>query len=163
MKKLEGPQNQTFTPARRLVLYVEDNDDNWSVAELRLSSVYRLIRAANDREACQLLTKHAAELYIVLMDVELQGSKLDGVALTRLLRGRLPPEETPDYARRVAPSNVPIVFVTAYHAAFGSTLQETGGNLVIPKPVEFRHLIRELTSMHLEAVSGASRPPTSRS
>jgi CheY-like chemotaxis protein len=157
MKKLEGPRNQTSAPPRRLVLYVEDNDDNWSVAELRLSSVYRLIRAATDREACTLLRKHASELYIVLMDVELQGSQLDGVALTRLLRGRLPADQTPDYARQVAPSNVPIVFVTAYHAAFGSTLQETGGNLVIPKPVEFRHLIRELTSMHLEAIAGAPR------
>ena len=157
MKKLEGPHSTPSGPARRLVLYVEDNDDNWSVAELRLSSVYRLIRAATDREACALLTKHAAELYIVLMDIELQGSRLDGVALTRLLRGRLPADQIPDYARSVAPSNVPVVFVTAYHAAFGQTLQETGGNLVIPKPVEFRHLIRELTSMHLERVAGVPR------
>ncbi|HET8939721.1 MAG TPA: hypothetical protein VFN67_40055 [Polyangiales bacterium] len=159
MKKLEGPQSQPSASARRLVLYVEDNDDNWSVAELRLSGVYRLIRAANDREACALLTKHASELYIVLMDIELQGSRLDGVALTRLLRGRLPADQTPDYARSVAPSNVPVVFVTAYHAAFGPTLQQTGANLVIPKPVEFRQLIRELTTMHLEAIAGAPRRP----
>jgi len=134
------------------VLYVEDNDDNWSVAELRLSSVYRLIRASNDREACALLIEHAAELYFVLMDVELQGSTLDGIALTKVLRGRLPADQVPDYARRVQVSNVPVVFVTAYHAAFGPAMQAAGGNLVVPKPVEFRQLIRALTSMHLNGI-----------
>ena len=152
MKKLEQPPRNDSVPPRRLVLYVEDNDDNWSVAEMRLSSVYRLLRAANDREACALLTKHAAELYIVLMDIELQGSRLDGVALTKLLRGLLPADQIPDYARDVRPSKVPVVFVTAYHAAFGNALTEAGGNLVVPKPVEFRRLIRELTSMHLNAI-----------
>jgi len=152
MKKLEEPKNPGFAAPRRLVLYVEDNDDNWSVAELRLSNVYRLIRAKNDREACALLTAHASELYIVLMDVELQGSRLDGIALTKLLRGRLPADQIPDYARAVPVSNVPVVFVTAYHAAFASTMQAAGGNLVVPKPVEFRQLIRALTSMHLNGI-----------
>ena len=151
MKKLSQTRSPSLSPTRRLVLYVEDNDDNWAVAELRLSSVYKLIRAANDREACELLTKHAAELYIVLMDVELQGSQLNGVALTKLLRGKLPADQIPPYARSVAVSQVPIVFVTAYHAAFGQTLEEAGGNLVVAKPVEFRQLIRELTTMHLSA------------
>ena len=152
MKKLERPRSQPSGPPRRVVLYVEDNDDNWSVAELRLSSVYRLLRAANDREACALLTEHAAELYFVLMDVELQGSALDGIALTKLLRGRLPADQIPDYARRVQVSNIPVVFVTAYHAAFGPSMQAAGGNLVVSKPVEFRQLIRALTSMHLNGI-----------
>jgi CheY-like chemotaxis protein len=157
MKKLEQPRRIGSAPPRRMVLYVEDNDDNWSVAAMRLSSAYVLIRAANDREACTLLTKHAAELYIVLMDIELQGSRLDGIALTRLLRGRLPAGQIPDYASHVKPSNVPVVFVTAYQAAFGPTLEAAGGNLVVPKPVEFRHLIRALTSMHLNAIGGESK------
>lgn len=159
MKKIEQPPpRHPSIPPRRLVLYVEDNDDNWSVAEMRLSSVYRLIRAANDREACALLTEHADELYIVLMDIELQGSRLDGIALTKLLRGKLPLDELPEYARDVRPSNVPVVFVTAYHSAFGAAaLTEAGGNLVVPKPVEFRRLIRELTSMHLNAI-GDTKP-----
>jgi CheY-like chemotaxis protein len=157
MKKIEQSQRPESVPPRRLVLYVEDNDDNWSVAEMRLASVYRLLRAANDREACTLLTKHAAELYIVLMDIELQGSRLDGIALTKLLRGKLPAEQLPDYARGVRPSKVPVVFVTAYHAAFGAALTEAGGNLVVPKPVEFRRLIRELTSMHLNAIDSKDR------
>jgi CheY-like chemotaxis protein len=88
------------------------------------------------------------------MDIELQGSRLDGIALTKLLRGRLTADETPDYARCVQPSNVPVVFVTAYHATLDATLQEAGGNLVISKPVEFRRLVRELTAMHLGAITG---------
>ncbi len=158
MKKVEPTQRSGAPSTRRqLVLYVEDNDDNWSVAEMRLSSVYRLIRAANDREACEMFTAHADELYIVLMDIELQGSRLDGIALTKLLRGRLPDAEKPIYARSVVPSNVPVVFVTAYHTALGPALEEAGGNLIVPKPVEFRRLIRELTSMHLGSIS-SSKP-----
>jgi CheY-like chemotaxis protein len=152
MKKLEQHKKPDATQQRRMVLYVEDNDDNWSVAELRLSGVYRLLRAKNDREACTLLADHAAELYFVLMDVELQGSRLDGIALTKLLRGRLPADEIPDYARRVELSNIPVIFVTAYHAAFGPAMKDAGGTLVVPKPVEFRQLIRALTSMHLNAI-----------
>ena len=162
MKKLERPRNSSNAPAsgrQRLVLYVEDNDDNWSVVEQRLASVYRLLRASTDREACELLTRYADELYIVLMDIELQGSRLDGIAITKLLRGRLPAEETPDYARSVKPSNVPVVFVTAYHTTLDSTLQEAGGNIVVPKPVEFRRLVRELTAMHLDAIDGKKGRP----
>ncbi len=158
MKKLEESPPSGGPPGRRpLVLYVEDNDDNWSVAEMRLSGAYRLLRAANDREACALFTEHADALYIVLMDIELQGSRLDGLALTRLLRGRLPSEAMPSYARSVPPSSVPVVFVTAYHMTFGGALQEAGGNLVVPKPVDFRRLVRELTAMHLGAISGKGK------
>lgn len=157
MKKVQPTRSQSPSARRRLVLYVEDNDDNWAVAELRLSSVYNLIRAANDREACALLKRHASELYIVLMDVELQGSQLNGIALTKLLRGRLPADQIPPYAREVAVSQVPVVFVTAYHSTFGAALEEAGGNFVVPKPVEFRQLIRELTAMHLGAIGGTER------
>jgi CheY-like chemotaxis protein len=153
MKKIERSSRSIQPPARRpVVLYVEDNDDNWSVAEMRLSASYRLLRAANDREACELFNTQGDKLYIVLMDIELQGSKLDGIALTKLLRGRLPASEMPDYARRVQPSSVPVVFVTAYHLTLTDALKEAGGNLVVPKPVEFMRLIRELRSMHLGAI-----------
>lgn len=144
-----NPPPRTSLP---LVLYVEDNDDNWGVAEMRLGKIYRLLRASTDRQACELLTKHAGELYVVLMDIELQGSALDGVALTKLLRGRLPGDEKPPYARSVQPSEVPIIFVTAYHTDLTGELEGAGGNLVIPKPVEFMRLIRDLTTMHLQAI-----------
>lgn len=151
MKKVEQTRT-SGAPQRRLVLYVEDNDDNWGVAELRLSSVYRLIRAANDREACALLTAHAKELYIVLMDVELQGSRLDGIALTKLLRGRLPTDQIPDYAKTVPVSELPVIFVTAFHKELSAAMQAAGANLAVSTPVEFRELMRAITSMHLSAI-----------
>ena len=40
---------------REVLLYVEDDDDNWAVAELRLASSYELIRASTAEQACQIL------------------------------------------------------------------------------------------------------------
>lgn len=154
MKKLDTPLPNSSPRATRmpLLLYVEDNDDNWSVAEMRLSKTYRVLRAENDRRACELITQHAAELYVILMDIELQGSQLDGIALTRLLRGLPPHGPLPDYAKRVPVLATPVIFVTAYHTTLTPTLSAAGGNLVIPKPVEFLRLTRELTSMHLRTI-----------
>ena len=155
MKKVEQPPRRSgqASAIRRLVLYVEDNDDNWAVAEMRLANNYRVLRAANDREACELFRTHADNLYIVLMDIELKGSRLDGIALTKLLRAQIPSAELPDYARDVPPSNVPVIFVTAYHTTLTEELKAAGGNLVVPKPIEFMRLLRALTTMHLGAIT----------
>lgn len=136
----------------RRILYVEDNDDNWNVADARLSKIYLLQRAATDAEACRLLKDHGSDLYVVLMDIELTGSQLDGVALTRLIRGTLPETQKPDYARDVPTLDVPVIFVTAYHTELTPTLAAAGGTMLIPKPVEFRRLTRALTTMHLERI-----------
>lgn len=155
MKKLEAPvAHRVKERPRPLVLYVEDNDDNWSVAEMRLEKIYRLVRARNDREAVELARKHHDELYVVLMDIELQGSTLDGVALTRLLRGKLPLSETPLFARDVPTVDAPIVFATAYHTNLTEELRAAGGSFVVPKPVEFMRLVSQLTSMHLRTMHG---------
>ena len=53
-----------------LVLYVEDEDDNFVIAELRLRGRFRVVRAATDREACDLVRRHAGEVRAVLMDVD---------------------------------------------------------------------------------------------
>lgn len=157
MKKLStSAQRPVPERPRPLVLYVEDNDDNWNVAEMRLEKIYRLVRAKNDREACELLKRHAHELYVILMDIELQGSKLDGVALTRLVRGHLPEARKPDYASDVPTLDIPIIFTTAYHTTLTDDLRSAGGTFVVPKPVEFMRLVRELTSLHLSGV-GAGR------
>lgn len=137
---------------RPLVLYVEDNDDNWAVAEMRLEKSYQLVRASNDREACAALKEHADSLYVILMDIELQGSRLNGVALTRLLRGKLKDSEKPPFAQDVPVLPVPVIFTTAYKMDLTDELREAGGNLVVPKPVEFMRLMRELTSMHLKTI-----------
>ena len=135
-----------------LILYVEDDDDNWSVAQLRLQKSYRMLRAKNDREACELLKQHVDELYVVLMDIELKGSMLDGTDLTRLLRGFSKREAAPSFARDVPNSQVPVVFVTAYHTALTMELAAAGGDLVIPKPVRFMDLIQGLTKLHLRSI-----------
>src|SRR5690349_17818615 len=86
---------------REVLLYVEDDDDNWRVAQLRLSDGYELIRARNSAEACKALEYRGSELSAILMDIELRGSDLDGVQLTQLVRGKIPRSKLPGYARGV--------------------------------------------------------------
>ena len=69
MKKLapRAPTSEGHV-ARPRVLYVEDNDDNWRVAELRVSRSYNLVHAGTDRIACDMLCQ-PGKLYAVLMDI----------------------------------------------------------------------------------------------
>lgn len=135
------------------VLYVEDNDDNWEIVKLRLQRSYALTRAKNDREACAAFAKPDA-FYAVLMDIELAGSRIDGIQLTRLLRGTLPPGEQPDYARAVPVSDVPILVVTAYGNAHPEQqLRAAGADDVLQKPVDFTRLSLALANIHLHRIS----------
>jgi CheY-like chemotaxis protein len=61
----------------------------------------------------------------------------------------------PDYARSVQPSELPVVFVTAYHTELSAAMRDAGGNLSVSKPLEFRELIRAITSMHLSGIGGS--------
>jgi CheY-like chemotaxis protein len=131
------------------LLYVEDNDDNWEVVKLRMNRTYDLKRAANDREACAAFMQ-AKEYYAVLMDIELAGSRLNGIQLTRLLRGTLSAAERPHYAKEVPVSTVPVLFVTAYGSAYAQKeLFEAGGDGMLLKPVDFTKLSLALTNCHL--------------
>jgi CheY-like chemotaxis protein len=124
-----------------LVLYVEDDDENWNVTELRLRPKFRLIRARTDIEACEALRANADQLLAVLMDIELKGSALSGVQLTKLLRGQTLEREPPSYARALPTVDVPIIFVTAYGDRYPEKdLLIMGGNQVILKPVDFPKL-----------------------
>jgi CheY-like chemotaxis protein len=137
------------TQRRVPLLYVEDNDDNWEVVKLRMNRTYDVKRAANDREACSELAQ-ANEFYAVLMDIELSGSRLNGIQLTRLLRGTLNQAERPRYAETVPVSSVPVLFVTAYGSAYAhKELLEAGGDGVLLKPVDFTKLSLALTNCHL--------------
>jgi len=145
MKKLDGTRRtssagQRAAADRPHVLYIEDEDDNWDVAELRLKERYRLHRARTDREACRKLATLGPHLRAVLMDIELKGSELDGIALTRLLRGGFD-GVVPDYAEQVPVLDVPVIFVTAYAWSFPEEqLIQAGGNTLITKPVDFVRL-----------------------
>jgi CheY-like chemotaxis protein len=137
-------------PQRQLVLYVEDDADNREVARARLSSTYELLLAADDRVACELLIKHGASLALVLMDIELKGSKLGGIDLARLLRGRLDPRRSPPYAAAVPALDVPIIFVTAYGKSHPrADLMLAGGGEVIDKPINFVQLHTAMTREYL--------------
>ena len=112
----------TREAARPALLYVEDDDDNWEVAELRLAKNYELLRASNDEEACRIIRERRNDIDVVLMDIELRGSELNGVELTELLRGNRLPNRAwlPAYARDLPALSKPIVYVTAHGTRYTS-------------------------------------------
>jgi CheY-like chemotaxis protein len=153
---LGGPSADRLVHREQL-LYVEDDDSNWRVAELRLSQGYELIRASNSEQACRIAQQRGLALAAVLMDIELRGSELNGVELTKLFRGKPGERELPGYARGLPTlDGVPIIFVTAHGAKYSDAdLIAAGGDKVIAKPVDFGALSVALTQLHL--ARGAAR------
>jgi CheY-like chemotaxis protein len=134
---------------RDLVLYVEDDDDNWDVAQLRLDQHHALLRAANSQEACARVLELGKRISMILMDIELRGSELNGVELTELFRGRTLQRELPADARGLPVVTNPIIFVTAHGARYSDVeLMLFGVDLVVPKPVNFESLRLALTTLH---------------
>lgn len=142
-----------------MILYVEDEDMSYFAAEQRLKRSYNLIRAANDRDACAVVTEFKDKLIAILMDIELRGSALDGILLTRLFRGRLGTSDLPPYAQAVRPLSIPILFVTAAGSRYAETdLLAAGGSKVLTKPIDFLHLTSALTHLRLQRVMDLSTP-----
>jgi CheY-like chemotaxis protein len=142
------------TRPRQLVLYVEDDEANRQVAEFRLAKRYELVCAENDREACELLVQRGTEVAIILMDIELKGAQLNGVDLTRLIRGKLPRGDLPAYAQHVPTLDTPILFVTAYSMQYRRLeLLGAGGDEVIAKPVDFVALHTAMTRVYLQRIN----------
>lgn len=137
-------------PPKPVVLYVEDDAVNQRVARTRLSKKYTLRSALNDREACQRVVEGGSVITLVLMDIELQGSNMNGIELTRLLRGKPPASQRPPYAANVPAVDVPILFVTAYGQRFSEAeLFEAGGDNVIGKPIDFVQLQTAMARTYL--------------
>src|SRR5687767_1777325 len=139
-----------------LLLYVEDDDDNWEVAELRLGKTYELIRARNDQEACALIRARRGEINVILMDIELRGSQLNGVELTELLRGNSLPHkpQLPEYAQDLPVVSKPVIYVTANGARYsGAQLMLSGADKVISKPVDFRQLQMALAELLMDSTA----------
>jgi CheY-like chemotaxis protein len=140
------------------LLYVEDNEENWEVLKLRLGRSYALVRADSDRTACEALADPDA-FYAVLMDIELAGSRLNGIQLTRLLRGTLLESDRPEYARGISTSNVPVIFVTAYGNAYKEEeLLHAGADSVLFKPVDFTKLSLALANLYLNRIAARRTP-----
>jgi CheY-like chemotaxis protein len=143
---------------RELVLYVEDEPENRRVAELLLKKHFDLLLAPDDRTACEIVRTRGHELAAVLMDIQLKGSVLDGIALVRLLRGQSPGPVLPAYARDLPAMALPIFFVTAYAARYGEQdLLAVGGDKLVTKPVDFTQLTMALTSFLLRRAAALPR------
>jgi len=138
---------------RRLVLYIEDDEGNRQVAAVRLEKKYDLLCASNDREACQLLEEHGMRLELILMDIELQGSAMNGIDLTQLVRGKLNVPNLPDYAAKVPQLQTPILFVTAYDERYRKPeLLAVGADEVIPKPIDFVALHTAMARVYVRRI-----------
>jgi CheY-like chemotaxis protein len=139
------------TDQRKLVLYVEDDEDSRKLVSLRLEKTYDLVLAGNDRKACEAFCNHGPKLALVLMDIELKGSRLNGIELARLVRGKLDPALIPPYANAVPKIDVPILFVTAYGQTYSRPeLMSAGGDDVIQKPVSFVELHTAMARAYLK-------------
>jgi CheY-like chemotaxis protein len=145
---------------QELVLYVEDEEPNYEVAALRLSKGYDLVWARSDREACDLLRKFGDKLSVILMDIQLKGSVLDGMQLAQLIRGTLPAHARPDFAANVPTLKTAIFFVTAYADLYSEEqLFRIGGDRLITKPVDFAALSLALANVHLGRTARRVKPP----
>lgn len=147
MKRIEripehsGAERAREHGKRPLVLYVEDDDQNWDVANLRLSESFAMLRAKNAEQACGVVRERVGELAAILMDIELRGSDLNGVQLTELFRGKLAAHDLPLYAQGLPAVMKPIIFVTAHGARYSDVeLMLFGADTVIQKPVNFTSL-----------------------
>lgn len=154
MKKVSvpGAAPREAPPRLPLILYVEDEDENWELAQLWLEGRYQLVRAIDAESTCRQVRAHFDSLRAILMDIQLSGSALDGIQLTRLLRGQLPQDGLPPYARGLPPVRVPIFFVTAYGGRYQEReLREAGGTRLMPKPVDFDQLCAAIEAAPAQA------------
>jgi CheY-like chemotaxis protein len=149
------PPDRPSADARRsdkrdTILYVEDDDENWCVAEYRLSSAYHMLRAPDAQQACRLMLQHAPVITAILMDIELRDSDLDGIELAAVFRGKPLPRKLPAYALDFPPVTVPLIFVTAHGVRYSDVeLMLCGADKVIAKPVKFEALNLALDSLRL--------------
>lgn len=140
--------------AKPLVLYVEDDPDTFRLAQLRLQQRYEVINASSDLEAVQLLKKHGEDLYAVLLDVELQGSQLDGLALVRAIRGMPPSKPLPPYAKSIPKlEHTPLIVMTAYVTRYTEAdVKALGANHFLTKPIDFTRLSLALAQANIQSV-----------
>ncbi len=154
----------TTSPAKPLVLYVEDDADTFRLAQLRLQQRYDVVNAETDQHAVELLEKHGESLYAVLLDVELQGSQLDGLALVRALRGMAPTKPLPAYAKRIPVlPYTPLIVMTAYVTRYSEAdVKALGANHFLTKPIDFTRLNLALAQANIQSVMARLAARTAR-
>ena len=146
------------------MLYVEDDADTFKLAQLRLQARYELISATTDREACAVLTKQGNELFAVLMDVELQGSLLDGLQLVKAIRGLTPRTSLPAWAQGLPTlPHLPIIVMTAYVTKHSEAeVKAVGASHFLTKPIDFMRLNLALAQANIQSVMARLASQTSR-
>ena len=82
LSRFNPTTSRTTAGTARSILYVEDEDTNWEVTEFALRDRYKLTRAQNSRDAFKLLSSNRYDL--ILMDIQLSGSELNGIEITRI-------------------------------------------------------------------------------
>ncbi len=131
---------------RRVILYIEDDAQNREVAEYRLGRKYEIHTAANDKEGCEKIRALSQRIFLILMDIELQNSIVDGLELTKLLRGKPIDSALPSYTNSLPLLACPIILLTAYASRFKEEdLQSSGASEVILKPIDFVDLELAIT------------------
>jgi CheY-like chemotaxis protein len=154
MKRRTSWGNQPVAPPtgeRDVVLYVDDDEQNLQVVRQRLADHCDLVEARSDVDCCAQMIRYHEKLTCILMDIQLQGSKLSGIDLVRLIRGRELKEPRPAFAARmpVLP-DIPIIFVTAFGPNFtDDELEDAGAHHVMSKPINFVRLTLALTQARL--------------
>lgn len=146
-----------------LILYVEDDDTNWDLTNVALSERYRVVRARNAKEAFSLLSERPFDL--ILMDIELSGSSLNGIEITQVLK-KVPSAPQPVPAPMVEVDGTPIIFVSAYSAQYSKKdLLNAGGDDLVTKPVDFTRLSLAMSRMMVRKAfsptdrASAPKPP----
>jgi CheY-like chemotaxis protein len=139
LRPLQKPSGPTTKRPRPRILYVEDELRNFDVAQANLEHDYELLHAATDVEACELLRSIGEPLAAILLDIQLQGSQLNGVHLCHLIRGHQVPMV--DFAQGVPVlPRTPIFFMSAYRSRYTHEIRDAGATAFVAKPVEFTAL-----------------------
>ena len=148
--------------AKPLVLYVEDDVDTFKLAQARLQARYEVVNAATDRVAAELISQHGDDLHAVLMDIELQGSTLDGLALVKAMRGMTPKHALPPWAQPMPTlPHVPVIVMTAYVTRYTEAeVKSVGVTHFLTKPIDFMRLNLALAQANIQSVMArlASQP-----
>ncbi len=145
---------------KNVILYVEDDDENWKTTDLWLAGKFSLIRARDAKEFGSLLLRtYQNNLLAVLMDIQLHGSQLNGLELTRLLRGTYPRDALGEELLTVPVlKRVPIIVVTAYGSVYSQKeIAAAGADTLLTKPVDFEKLLGLLTKLISDKILNTPR------
>ncbi len=144
---------------KQSILYVEDEDANWDATRLLLRERYSITRAATAKEAFELISENKFDL--ILMDIQLSGSELNGIEITKILRGSMRESDIPLFAQNADCQGASIIFLTAYSLRYSKPeLLAAGGDSVIAKPVDFTRLSLAISRLLMrEVLGGESSAP----